>query len=237
MLRIGKYKYPVEIEEESDLDASDAYFVIKFENMVRPYIGRVKNSDGSVRQKLGELITRVLTKAPKKTDREKFNLYRAFNEGLYITVKVLKMSDRSGKHLASDILSIYKELNIPLGFESGYLCETGLEYLFRLQDTSETEKGPLKKYSGKPVYEYKKFSGNAYGFVKRWKSVKEYIDTGVPGRITPSAVYMCCNEQRKTAYGSVWRFNNECLTIRISDKRKSRGRSARQPESEENENR
>lgn len=85
---------------------------------------------------------------------------------------------------------------------SGYAAKWEIPDTIRKSGTDT-----IRSYPHRAVYQYTKIAENTYKFYKKWDSIREYVNS-VSTKINPSAIYMCCNGQRRIAYGSVWRFNN-----------------------------
>lgn len=240
MLRIGKYKYMVDVQNDTDLDATNTYFIIEFECDNKMYIGWTGEANKSVKQKLYELIYYSFKECSNWLSKSNPDLCKAFNDSKYITVSVLKRQ----KDTEAKLYDIYNELYTLIDeyvcyAPNGYnvinqlnKCQAEKEVIrqfalkWGIPDTIKRNDIKEKSYSGRPVYEYKRVSENTFVLYKQWSSVKEYIDSVEPLKISPSAVYMCCNGQRKVAYGSVWRFDDKEKTIQIVDMRKCNGHSA-----------
>ena len=240
MQRIGKYKYMVDAQNEADLDATNSYFIIEFECDSKIYVGWTGESQKSVKQKLYELIYYSFKKGNNWLSRNNPDLCKAFNDSKYITVSVIK---RSEEELSEGLSAAYNGLYTLIDkyscyFPNGYNiinqlnkcpAEKGIIQQFaskwKIPDTIKRNGTQEKSYSGRPVYEYRRISEDTFAFHKQWNSIKEYADSVEPFKISPSAIYMCCNGQRRIAYGSMWRFDNSESVIQAPDMRKCRGAS------------
>ena len=240
MQRIGKYKYMVDAQNEADLDATNSYFIIEFECDSKIYVGWTGESQKSVKQKLYELIYYSFKKGNNWLSRNNPDLCKAFNDSKYITVSVIK---RSEEELSEGLSAAYNGLYTLIDkyscyFPNGYniinqlnKCPTekGIIQQFaskwKIPDTIKRNGTQEKSYSGRPVYEYRRISEDTFVFHRQWNSIKEYADSVEPFKISLSAIYMCCNGQRRIAYGSIWRFDNSESVIQAPDMRKCKGAS------------
>ena len=241
MQRIGTYKYMVDAQNEADLDATNSYFIIEFECDCKIYVDWTGESQKSVKQKLQELIYYSFKKGNNWLSRNNPDLCKAFNDSKYITVSVIK---RSEEELSEGLSAAYSGLYALIDKYSCYF-PNGYNIINQL-DKCPAEKGIIqqsaskrkipdaikrngtqeKSHSGRPVYEYRRTSEDTFVFHKQWNSIKEYADSVKPLKISPSAIYMCCNGQRRIAYGSIWRFDNSESVIQAPpDMRKRRGES------------
>lgn len=237
MQRIGPYKYMVDMQNEADLDAINSYFLIEFESDGKLYIGWTGETGSTIRQVLYRLIYYAFKKGSNWLSRNNPGIYKAFNDSKYITVSVLKKAENG---FSGGISAIYEELYALIDEYSCYApyghnvinqlnkcpAEKDVIHKFALKwnipDTIKRN-GTRENYSSRAVYEYRKISDDTFVFYKQWNSVKEYADSVKPFKISPSAIYMCCNGQRRVAYGSTWRFDNKENTLQVFDMRKHRG--------------
>lgn len=238
MLKIGKHDCLVDVQNGTSLDDSNAYFIIEFECDNKMYIGWTGENNKSIRQRLYELMY-CSSKKHNPLYRNNPDLCKAFDDSKYITVSTLKKFNLA----ESSLSDLYTELYTLIGEYMCYApnghnvinqlnkCQAEKEVIrqfalkWGIPDTIKRSGIKKRRYSGRPVYEYKKVSEDTFVLHKQWSSVKEYADSVEPFRISPSAIYMCCNGQRKVAYGSVWRFDDKEKVIQVVDMRKCNGRS------------
>ena len=239
MLKIGKHNCMVDVQNGTNLNDSNAYFIIEFECDNKMYIDWTGETNKSVRQRLYELMY-YSSKKHSCLSRSNPDLCKAFDNSKYITVSVLKKFNL----IETNLSGLYNELYTLIDEYACYApngynvinqlnkCQIEKEIIqqfalkWGIPDTIKRNGAKEKSYSGRPVYEYKRVSEDTFVLHKQWSSVKEYADSVEPFRISPSAIYMCCNGQRRVAYGSVWRFDDKEKSIQIVDMRKCNGRSA-----------
>lgn len=239
MIRIGKCKYLVDLQEGSDLDLVSAYFIIEFEYDSKLYVGWTGNSlYVPVRVRLEQLIYYALKGSSwmKKNNPE---LIKAIEESKYITVTTIKMPftesplvGYTGLYALIDKYTTYSPYghNIINALNKSeaekqvihkYALKWGIpEKIHRPKPKNSTI---VKSYPARAVYQYKRISDGLYKLYKKWDSIKEYINSMAPMKINPSAIYMCCNGQRRIAYEDIWRFDCNEEIIKIApDARKVR---------------
>lgn len=219
MIRISKYQYMVDVQKEQDLQATNSFFILEFEYDSKTYVGWTGNAVGvTVRNKIEHLLYHAFNKYTQKNDID-----TAIQKSLYVTLTVQPIKANSPIELYTelyDLIDKHKSYS-PLGYNT----INGL-------NKSIAEKEAIKKYAeiwgvpaeihrhnkshmGRPVFQYKKIAKNTYKLAKKWQSIREYIDSTVAIKINPSAIYMCCNGQRRIAYDCVWRFENMGEIIEI----------------------
>lgn len=239
MMRIGKYKYLIDLNRGANLDSVNSFFILEFEYDSKFYVGWTGETGArSVKSKIESLIYNTFHKSdwPAKNNP---GLAKAIIESKYITVSTEEIKD------GQDLISVYSRMYelideykayFPYGHNTinslnkcvaekaiipGYAAKWDIpDTIYRSGINS------VHSYPRKAVYQYKQTSENVYKFYKKWDSVKEYINSAAPTKINPSAIHMCCNGQRRIAYGDVWRFDNTEETIEIvPDMRKTSARN------------
>ena len=241
MIRIGKYKYLVDLQEGSNVDSVSAYFILEFEYDNKFYVGWTgETNSASVKNKIDRLIYNAFHNV-SWLSKSNPGLVKAIIESKYITVTTEEIPFNS-LSLPNSLLNIYSRMYelideytayAPYGHNiinslnkcvaekaiiSGYAAKWEIPDTIRKSGT-----GTTRSYPHRAVYQYTEIAENTYKFYKRWDSIKEYMDS-TPTKVNPSAIYMCCNGQRRIAYGSVWRFNNADDIITIEpDLRKATG--------------
>lgn len=195
MIRISRYKYPVDVQNENDLNIANAYIALEFEYDNKIYVCWT-GAGMQVKHRIGSLICKALNPIGEKSE-----LDIAIQKSLYITLTVIPITDSTmGKQEIQnglkDLINKYKSY-VPYGYNT----------INNMRD---------RAYTGRHVFQYKKSADNVYTLVKEWHSVQEYIDYIAPYKINKSMIYMCCNGQRRTAYDSVWRYENAGPVIEIA---------------------
>lgn len=229
MMRIGKYKYLIDLNKDADLESINAFFILEFEYDNKFYIGwtgetRVR----SVKSRIESLIYNTFRNAnwPAKNNPE---LAKAIMESKYITVSTEEIKSNS------DLISIYSRMYELIDEYKAYspyghniinslnkcVAEKaiipGYAAKWDIPDTIyRSHANNARSYPHRAVYQYKQISENVYKFYKKWNSIREYISSVAPMKINPSAIYMCCNGQRRIAYGDIWRFDNTEEIIEIA---------------------
>lgn len=228
-MRIGKYKYLVDLQEGANLQSTSAFFILEFEYDSKIFIGWTGEKRAfSVKSKIETLICRAFRNAawPGKNNPE---LAKAITESKYITVATEEIPMRLD--LTSIYLRMYELIDkytayAPYGHNvinslnrcaaekaviPGYAAKWGIpETIYRNGTHS------IRSYPHRAVYQYAKIADNLYKLYKKWDSIREYIESVAPMKINPSAIYMCCNGQRRIAYGCVWRFDGKEELIEIA---------------------
>lgn len=219
MIRISKYQYMVDVQNEQDLQATDSFFILEFEYDNKTYVGWTGNALGAtVKNKIERLLYHAFSKYPQKNDVD-----TVIQKSLYVTLTVQPIKANNSTELYMELYGLMDKYQsyAPLG----YNIINGL-------NKSIAEKEAIKKYAekwgipaeahrrnksciGRPVFQYKRITENTYRLTKKWQSIREYIDSVAPTKINPSAIYMCCNGQRRIAYDCVWRFKNMGEIIEI----------------------
>jgi hypothetical protein len=228
MIRIGKYKYLIDLNEGANLDSVNSFFILEFEYDNKFYVGWTGETRAcSVKSKIESLIYNTFRKSnwPTKNNPE---LAKAIIESKYITVSTEEIKD--GRDLISiysrmyELIDEYKAYS-PYGhniINSLNKCVAekaiipGYAAKWDIPDTIyRSGTNSVRSYPHRAVYQYKQISENVYKFYKKWGSIREYINSVAPMKINPSAIYMCCNGQRRIAYGDIWRFDNTEEIIEI----------------------
>lgn len=219
MVRISKYQYVIDVQNEHDLHAANSFFILEFEYDNRTYVGWTGYSPGTtVKNRIEQLIYHAFNKNVKKSDID-----IAMQKSLYVMLIVKPIK-------TNDPVKFYTEL---YGLMDEYQSYSPLGYnTINGMNKSIAEKMAVKEYAkkwgipaethrhnnshiGRPVFQYKKIAENTYKLVKEWSSIREYINSMAPMKLNPSAIYMCCNNQRRVAYDCVWRFENMGEVIEI----------------------
>lgn len=233
MIRIGKYRYLVDLQEGSNLDSVSAYFIIEFEYDSKFYVGWTGSSHfNSVKRCVSNLIYYSLKGHdwPKKNNP---GIAKAIEESKYITITTIEIPYNTA--LLDIYLGLYELIDkynayTPYGHNvinalnksiaekqviHKYALKWGIpEKIHRIVNNRTGT--AIKNYPSRAIYQYKQISENLYKLYKRWNSVREYIDSVAPMKINPSAIYMCCNNQRRVAYGDIWRFNGDEEIIELA---------------------
>lgn len=244
MLKIGKYKCLVDLQSGTSLSDSCIYFALEFEYDNKVYVDWTCENGATLRAKLYQLMY-YSSKGSGWLRNNNPGLCEAFNNSKYVVVSTLKKFDPKSQHskLYNELYSLIDEHSCyaPLGHNrisllNKSMCEKEIIRRFAwkwgiLPDIEGGRRGKAGRASSqawpsRPVYEYKKVSGDTFTLYKKWNSVKEYAESMEPFKVSPSAIYMCCNGQRKVAYGSVWRYDDAEKAVRITDMRKCGARSA-----------
>lgn len=240
MIRVGKYRYLVDLQEGSNLDSVSAYFIIEFEYDSKFYVGWTGSTFcKSVKKCLEHLIYYSLKGHdwPKKNNPD---IVKAIEESKYITITTVEIPrdtplldvylglyDLIDKYTAyapygHNVINALNKAEAEKQVIHRYALRWGIpETIHRF--VNNRTKTAIKSYPSRAVYQYKQISENLYKLYKKWNSVREYIDSVAPMKINPSAIYMCCNNQRRVAYGDIWRFNGDEEIIELApDMRKVR---------------
>lgn len=219
MIRIGKYQYMVDVQNEQDLQAMNSFFILEFEYDNKTYVGWTGNApEATVKNKIELLLHHAFNKSKQKTD-----LDTVIQKSLYATLTVHSINANNSAELYMELYNLMDKYQsyAPLGYNT----INGL-------NKSIAEKEAIKKYAekwgipaemhrynkfyiGRPVFQYKRVEENTFKLIKEWQSIREYIDSVAPMKVNPSAIYMCCNGQRRIAYDCVWRFENTSEIIEI----------------------
>ena len=239
MIRIGKYKYLVDLQENADLQSTSAFFILEFEYDNKVYIGWTGETKAfTVKNKIEVLISDAFRNAVW-LNKSNPGLIKAITESKYITVSTEEIPMNLG--LTGIYLRMYELIDeytayAPYGHNiinssnkcaaekaviPGYAAKWGIpETIHRAGADS------ARSYPHRAVYQYKQMTGNLYKLCKKWGSVREYIESAAPVKINPSAIYMCCNGQRRIAYDCIWRFDEAEEIIEIApDKRKVKAKA------------
>lgn len=251
MIRIGKYKYLVDLQKSANLDSTSAYFILEFEYDSKFYVGWTGETRAvSVKTKIDKLIYSALKGAnwPSKNNPE---LAKAIAESKYITVTTEEIPfDKLGA--PNGLIDVYSRLYELIDEYSAYapyghniinslnkcaaekLVIPGFAAKWNIPDTiHKSGASNLRSYPHRVLYQYRRISENLYKLHKKWDSVKEFIDSVAPMKINPSAIYMCCNGQRRIAYGDIWKFDGNEEIIEITpDMRKVKVTSIKKLEAE-----
>ena len=195
MIRISRYKYPVDVQNENDLSITNAYIALEFEYDNKIYVCWT-GTNVQVKHRIGSMICKALNSVGEKSE-----LDMTIQKSLYITLTVVPITGSTTNKQEiqtglKDLINKYKSY-VPYGYNT-------------INNTRS------HTYASKPVFQYKESADNVYTFVKEWHSVQEYIDYMKPYKINKSMIYMCCNGQRRTAYGYVWRSENMGPIIEIA---------------------
>lgn len=227
MIHIGKYKYLVDLQENANLQSTSAFFILEFEYDNKVYIGWTgEKRTFTVKNKIEKLIYNVFHNAawPNKNNPD---LVKAITESKYITVSTeeipmnldlmgvyLRMYELIDEYMAyapygHNIINSLNRCAAEKAVISGYAAKWGIPDTIHKSGTNT-----IRSHPHRAVYQYTEIAENTYKFYKRWDSIKEYVNS-TPTKVNPSAIYMCCNGQRRIAYDSVWRFNNadDIITI------------------------
>lgn len=231
MERLSKYKYAVDLPNGADLDATDAYFIIQFESTGKIYVGWTGRTKKTVRQKLHSLINQAFSNNASWLLSYNPDMHKAFTDSKYISVDTIELSNEFTNQLDAVYEGLYAlidkyECYNPYGYniicasnksdhEKKVIERFAPKWNIPISTFTADNKSFGRIYAAKPLYEYKKVSSKLFVFYKKWDSVKDYINSMKPYKITPSAIYMCCNGQRNTAYGSTWRFRDNGETIQL----------------------
>lgn len=225
MIRIGKYKYLVDLQEGSNIDSVSAYFILEFEYDSKFYVGWTGETNSiSVKNKIDRLIYNAFHNV-SRLSKNNPDLVKAIVESKYITVTTEEIPFNV-LSLPNGLLNVYSRMYELIDEYMAYMpyghniinslnkCAAekaiipGYAAKWEIPDTiRKSGTDTIRSYPHRAVYQYTKIAENTYKFYKRWDSIKEYVNS-TPIKINPSAIYMCCNGQRRIAYGSVWRFNN-----------------------------
>ena len=244
MIRIGKYKYLVDLQDNANLQSTSAFFILEFEYDNKVYIGWTgETKDSTVKNKIEVLISNAFHNAIW-LNKNNPGLIKAITESKYMTVSTreipmnldligiyLRMYELIDGYVAyapygHNIINSLNKCAAEKAVISGYAAKWGIpEAIYRAGTNS------VRSYSyGYPrraVYQYKQMTDNLYKLCKKWDSVREYIESAAPMKINPSAIYMCCNGQRRIAYDCVWRFDGTEEIIEIApDMRKVKTKEA-----------
>lgn len=240
MIRIGKYKYLVDLQENANLQSTSAFFILEFEYDNKVYIGWTgERRTFTVKNKIDRLIYNVFHNAawPNKNNPD---LAKAITESKYITVSTEEIP--MNLDLTNVYLRMYELIDeynayAPYGYNiinslnkcaaekaviPGYAAKWGIpETIYRAGTNS------VRSYPHRAVYQYKQMTDNLYKLYKKWDSIREYIESVAPMKINPSAIYMCCNGQHRIAYDCIWRFDGTEKIIEIApDMRKVKTKEA-----------
>lgn len=201
MIRIGRYKYPVDVQNENDLDIANAYIVLELEYDNKIYVCWT-GTGMQVKHRIGSLICKALSSTGKKSE-----LDIAIQKSLYITLTVVPITDNVAdkqeiQNGLNDLINKYKS-HAPYGYNA-------------INNTRSRSYADGRVYVGRPVFQYEKSADNVYTFVKEWHSAQEYANYMRPYKINRSMIYMCCGGQCRTAYGYVWRYENTGSVIEIA---------------------
>lgn len=219
MIRISKYQYVIDVQNEQDLQAMNSFFILEFEYDSKTYVGWTGNALGTtVKNKIEQLLYHAFNKSKQKT-----SLDTVIQKSLYATLTIHPINANNSTELYMELYGLMDKYQsyAPLGYNT----INGL-------NKSIAEKEAIKKYAekwgipaeihrhnkshiGRPVFQYKRVEENTFKLIKEWQSIREYIDSVAPMKINPSAIYMCCNGQRRIAYDCVWRFKNMGEIIEI----------------------
>lgn len=232
MIRIGKYKYLVDLQENANLQSTSAFFILEFEYDNKVYIGWTGETNSvSVKNKIDMLIYNAFHNA-SWLSKNNPDLVKAITESKYITVTTEEIPFDL-LPLPNNLLNIYSRMYELIDEYTAYApyghniinslnkCAAekaiipGYAAKWEIPDTiRKSGTDTRRSYPHRAVYQYTEIAENTYKFYKRWDSIKEYVNS-TPTKVNPSAIYMCCNGQRRIAYGSVWRFNNadDIITI------------------------
>lgn len=227
MIRIGKYKYLVDLQENANLQSTSAFFILEFEYDNKFYVGWTGETNSvSVKNKIDRLIYNAFHNI-SWLSKNNPDLVKAITESKYITVSTeeipmnldlisiyLRMYELIDEYMAyapygHNIINSLNKCAAEKAVIPGYAAKWGIPDTIRKSGTDT-----IRSYPHRAVYQYTEIAENTYKFYKRWDSIKEYVNS-TPTKVNPSAIYMCCNGQRRIAYGSVWRFNNadDIITI------------------------
>ena len=240
MIRIGKYKYLVDLQENANLQSTSAFFILEFEYDNKVYIGWTgERRTFTVKNKIEKLIYNVFHNAawPNKNNPD---LIKAITESKYITVSTeeipmnldlisiyLRMYELIDEYMAyapygHNIINSLNKCAAEKAVISGYAAKWGIpETIYRAGTNS------VRSHPHRAVYQYKQMTDNLYKLYKKWDSIREYIESVAPIKINPSAIYMCCNGQRRIAYDCIWRFDGTEEIIEIApDMRKVKTKEA-----------
>lgn len=229
MIRIGKYKYLVDLQENANLQSTSAFFILEFEYDNKVYIGWTgERRTFTVKNKIERLIYNVFHGAawPNKNNPD---LVKAITESKYITVSTeeipinldltsiyLRMYELIDEYIAyvpygHNIINSLNKCAAEKAVIPGYAAKWGIpETIYRAGTNS------VHSYPHRAVYQYKQMTDNLYKLYKKWDSIREYIESMAPMKINPSAIYMCCNGQRRIAYDCIWRFDGAEEIIEIA---------------------
>lgn len=232
MIRIGKYKYLVDLQEGSNIESVSAYFILEFEYDNKFYVGWTGEANAvSVKNKIDRLIYNAFHNVSWLCKNNP-DLVKAIVESKYITVTTEEIPFNA-LSLPNGLLNAYSRMYELIDEYSAYApyghniinslnkCVAekaiipGYAAKWEIPDTiRKSGTDTIRSYPHRAVYQYTKIAENTYKFYKKWDSIREYVNS-VSTKINPSAIYMCCNGQRRIAYGSVWRFNNtdDIITI------------------------
>lgn len=230
MVRIGKYKYLVDLQEGSNLNSVSAYFIIEFEYDSKFYVGWTGNTHcTSVKVCLERLIWCSFkgTNWPKKNNPD---IVKAIEKSKYITVTTIEIPYNTplleaylGLYNLIDKYTAYSPYGHNVinalnksGAEKQVIHTYALKWGIPENIHRHVDRDTIKSYPSKAIYQYKQISENLYKLHKKWNSVREYMDSIAPVKINPSAIYMCCNNQRRVAYGDIWRFDDSEKIIEIA---------------------
>ena len=240
MIRIGKYKYLVDLQENANLQSTSAFFILEFEYDNKVYVGWTgERRTFTVKNKIERLIYNVFHDAawPNKNNPD---LAKAITESKYITVSTeeipmdlglmsiyLRMYELIDEYIAyapygHNIINSLNKCAAEKAVIPGYAAKWGIpETIYRAGTNS------VRSYPHRAVYQYKQMTDNLYKLYKKWDSIREYIESMAPMKINPSAIYMCCNGQRRIAYDCIWRFDGAEEIIEIApDMRKVKTKEA-----------
>jgi hypothetical protein len=240
MIRIGKYKYLVDLQENANLQSTSAFFILEFEYDNKVYIGWTgERRTFTVKNKIERLIYNVFHDAARP-NKNNPDLAKAITESKYITVSTeeipmdlglmsiyLRMYELIDEYIAyapygHNIINSLNKCAAEKAVITGYAAKWGIpETIYRAGTNS------VRSYPHRAVYQYKQMTDNLYKLYKKWDSIREYIESMAPMKINPSAIYMCCNGQRRIAYDCIWRFDGAEEIIEIApDMRKVKTKEA-----------
>lgn len=240
MIRIGKYKYLVDLQENANLQSTSAFFILEFEYDNKVYIGWTEERRTfTVKNKIERLIYNVFHNV-SRLSKNNPDLVKAIIESKYITVTTeeipmnldlisiyLRMYELIDEYMAyapygHNIINSLNKCAAEKAVISGYAAKWGMpETIYRAGTNS------VRSYPHRAVYQYKQMTDNLYKLYKKWDSIREYIESVAPMKINPSAIYMCCNGQRRIAYDCIWRFDGTEEIIEIApDMRKVKTKEA-----------
>lgn len=229
MIRIGKYKYLVDLQENANLQSTSAFFILEFEYDNKVYIGWTgERRTFTVKNKIERLIYNVFHNAAW-SNKNNPDLAKAITESKYITVSTeeipmnldltnvyLRMYELIDEYNAyapygHNIINSLNKCAAEKAVIPGYAAKWGIPDTIYRAGTNN-----VRSYPHRAVYQYKQMTDNIYKLYKKWDSIREYIESVAPMKINPSAIYMCCNGQRRIAYDCIWRFDGTEEIIEIA---------------------
>lgn len=237
---IGKFK--LRLAPESNIDWANRYFILRFKNY-KCYVGwtgplGTSTAKEKIRDFLWANTSDTKTAKPLSQGEE---VKKAILESEHIDVTTVNISNINNSKVIYEglykLIDIYKAY-APYGYN-----------IINSNGKSMAEKEVIRKYAAKwgikgyipqnynrvkpyqkkarPIYQYAAMPHQLYitkySFVKKWDSIKAFVEANNIDEKNTSRIYMCCNKKLRTALGYVFRFEYEGKVIELKpDKRQTK---------------